>query len=384
MRWQFVIFFSVFFTIYGLVNFYILRRGYQALELYPKLRVYFVVWLVVSAIAYFIGRWLENYFLNTWTDIIVWYGAFWLGLVVYAFISLVAIDFIKSILLIINHDLSNFVSNYVQFKFIIGLIVSGLILFVLGLGYINASHPAIKQLNLYIDKIGQTQKKWNIVMVSDVHLGSIINKSRAADLVDGINRLQPDIVLLVGDTIDEDLGPVKKQDLGNVLKNIKSVHGVYAVTGNHEYIGGVESAVKYLEDHSIILLQDQSLDLGDIVLVGRKDKMAEAMKDTKRLSLIDLLADVDTNKAIVLMDHEPASIIEVSQDARVDLELSGHTHNGQMWPFNFITKAIYEISWGYKKINKTQFYVSSGWGTWGPPIRTGNSPELVNLIINLK
>lgn len=384
MRWQFVIFFSVFFTIYGLVNFYILRRAYQSLEVYPQVRLYFIVWFVVSAVVYFIGRWLENYFLNVGTDILVWYGAFWLGLIVYAFFSVVIIDLARSVLLIINHDLSHFINNYAQFKFNLGLGVSILILAILGLGYLNANHPQTKELNINIDKIAN-KKEWHIVAVSDIHLGSIVDRKRAASLVSSINKLSPDLVLLVGDTIDEDLAPVKRQDIGESLKNIQANYGVYAVTGNHEYIGGVEAAVDYLEQHNITVLQDQSIVVGgELVLIGRKDKMSDSMKLTKRANLSDLLSNINTSKPILLMDHEPFKLPDVASDGRVDLQLSGHTHHGQLWPFNFITRAMYEISWGYKKINNTNFYVSSGWGTWGPPLRVGNTPELLSIKLHLK
>lgn len=384
MRWQFVIFFSIFFTIYGLVNFYILRRSWQALELHPQWRLCFVVWFIGSALVYFIGRWLENYYFNPATDALVWYGAFWLGLIVYAFFAVLFIDLIRSVLLIVNPTIFNLTHNYAHLKFTLGVGVSALILIVLSLGFLNASEPKVKNLSFNVDKTVTGKKDWNIVMVSDIHLGSIINKKRAMELVDSINKLTPDLVLLVGDTIDEDIGAVKRQDIGEALKNIKSVNGVYAVTGNHEYIGGVEEAVKYLEEHNIKMLQDQTSEVDNLILVGRKDKMSDSMKNTKRLGLGELLSKVDTSKPIILMDHEPFKLQEMADDGRVDVQLSGHTHHGQLWPFNFITKAMYEISWGYNKINKTNFYVSSGWGTWGPPIRVGNTPELVNIQLHLK
>ncbi len=105
---------------------------------------------------------------------------------------------------------------------------------------------------------------------------------------------------------------------------------------------------------------------------------------TKRKSLKDLLSSIPTDLPIILLDHQPAAIDEVAADGRVALQLSGHTHHGQLWPFSIMTKIAFKISWGGKKLGKTEFYVSSGWGTWGPPVRTGNVPELLDIRIRFE
>jgi hypothetical protein len=121
-------------------------------------------------------------------------------------------------------------------------------------------------------------------------------------------------------------------------------------------------------------------------LVGREDHSIEQFDGvgTKRKTLDGVLTGVDLKRPVIMMDHQPFNLADLATDSRVDFQLSGHTHNGQLWPFNFITAAIYEVSQGYKRIGNTQFYVSSGWGTWGPPIRTSASPELVNLKLKFK
>jgi predicted MPP superfamily phosphohydrolase len=246
-------------------------------------------------------------------------------------------------------------------------------------GYLNARTPRIRRLDVTVLKSVQKRSELNIVVASDIHLGTIICKSRLEAIIKKINDLRADIVLLPGDVVDEDLGPVIRQNLGETLRTIKSKLGVFAVTGNHEYIGGVEPAVRYLREHGIIMLRDEVVTIDDsICIAGREDLSINRFAGKQRKGLEELLAGVDKSKPIILMDHQPFHLEEAEKNG-IDLQLSGHTHHGQIWPFSFITKKMYEVSWGYKKKNATHIYVSCGVGTWGPPVRTGNSPEIINI-----
>ncbi len=248
-------------------------------------------------------------------------------------------------------------------------------------GYYNAKNPRLKTLEIHIPKSADSLRTLDVAVASDIHLGTIIGNGRLKRIVDKINSLHADLVLFPGDIVDEDLAPVIQQNLGETLRTIKAKYGVFAVTGNHEYIGGVEDACKYLTDHGIRVLRDEVVTVdGSITLVGREDRSSSQFAGKKRKPLMELMANVDKRFPIILMDHQPIGLNE-AVDAGVDLQLSGHTHHGQIWPFNWITEAIYEVSWGYKKKNQTQFYVSSGVGTWGPPVRLGNTPEIINLRI---
>jgi uncharacterized protein len=187
------------------------------------------------------------------------------------------------------------------------------------------------------------------------------------------------MVFLAGDVFDEDLGPVIQNNMGDLLKNLDAKHGVFAILGNHEFYGNATAAQKYLEDHNITVLRDSVAILSDgTVIAGREDLTYEQMTGNSRKTLNRLLMDVDMGNPVYLMDHQPSNLKEAAS-AQVDLQVSGHTHNGQMWPFNYITDAIFEIGKGYGKINDTHFFVSSGYGTWGPPIRTNSRSEIVVL-----
>jgi len=300
----------------------------------------------------------------------------------YFFLAIIIIDVIR----LVNYwfpFFSKITSNYWQLKQVTLLVISGIVFFIILFGYKNALKPRIQTLELNIPKKTSLQEL-NIVAASDFHLGTIIGRDRFCKIVKKINSLNPDLVLLMGDIVDEDIAPVVKQNLGQALTGFKSNYGVYAVTGNHEYIGGVKVATQYLKDHNIKILSDTVIKICDsIYIIGREDRSIHQFMGKKRKSLEELMSQVDKSRPIILMDHQPFGLNEAMENG-VDLQLSGHTHHGQLFPFNYLTAAIYEKSWGYLKKGNTNYYISSGVGTWGPPIRTGNHPEIVNIKLTFK
>jgi predicted MPP superfamily phosphohydrolase len=376
---NFIIFFSIVLTIYGSVNYYIFIRGWQAIPPNTSMKTCYLIVFLVLALSFIFGRILENFWLSPVSDALVWVGSFWLSAILYFLMIIIALDFLR----LVNHFLPFFpslvVSHYDKAKFITALAAIGIVVLTAVFGYANAIRPTIKTLELSVDKHVDGPKRLNIVAASDIHLGTIVGKSRLNRLVNQVNALKPDIVFLPGDVFDEDLKPVIRHDLGDTLRKIQAPLGVFAITGNHEYIGGVEEACKYLGEHGILVLRDSVLKIKDILyIVGREDRDISRFTDKKRKSLDELMRNVDKSCPVILLDHQPFDL-EQTAAAGVDLQISGHTHNGQLWPLNYITEKVYELSWGYKKIGATSFYVSSGFGTWGPPVRTGSRPEIVNI-----
>ncbi|MGB2867809.1 MAG: metallophosphoesterase [Bacteroidota bacterium] len=378
---QFFLFFSIALTLYGLLNAYIFIRGLEVISPFPHLRpVYFFLYTFLS-LSFVAGRFLERLTLSWLSSTLVWIGSFWLAGFVYFYVIALFIDLLR----LLNHIIPFFPAfvarDLTQTKLVTGGVVVALVVLVVVLGHLNTLKPRIKLINLEIPKNSRTLKSLNLAVASDIHLGTIISKSRLEHIVSELNALDPDLVLLPGDVVDEDLGPVIRRNLGEILRTIKSKYGVFAITGNHEYIGGVEEACKYLGEHGITVLRDDVVTVGDsVVVVGREDRSIRQFTGKARKPLNELMAAVDKSLPILLMDHQPFKLDEAVHNG-VDLQLSGHTHHGQLWPFNFISKKIFELSWGYKRKGNTHFYVSCGVGTWGPPVRTGNRPEIINLKI---
>lgn len=373
-----MIFFAIVFFVNLAVNFYIFSR---TKAIFPTgqatgwiLRVLF--W--VLAFSYVIGRFAERGGPEWMATFFVKAGSWWLGAMLYLTLFFLLADLLRGLNSLFHvTDIFRFSWNSDKGRIALN-VVYALTAIVLAFGYYNAKIPVVRNLEINVDKhlSGGPQR---LVLVSDLHLGMMISNGRLETLVNAVNSLQPDVVLMAGDVFDEDPGPVIRNNMGDLLKNLKARQGVYAVSGNHEYYGNEAEARKYLEDHGIIVLSDSTVILpGGIVLVGRQDITGQQMSGKARKSIAELLTGVDKSKPIVMIDHQPYKLQEVSAGG-VDLQVSGHTHNGQMWPFNYVTNAIFEIGYGYGKIGKTHFYVSSGYGTWGPPIRTNSRSEIVVL-----
>lgn len=380
--YQFLIFFSIVMLIYASVNYYIYSRAMQAIPADSNFRSWFRWGFLLLASSYVAGRFLERAYLSVFSDMLTWVGAFWLAVMLYGFLMVVLVDLVRltdyftGVLPEIMHT--------VKFKQNAFFVSSVLIILVVIGGHINAITPRTTTLDIEIDKTAGDLKQLNIAMVSDIHMGTLIGPRRTSKLVDSINSLNPDIILLAGDIVDEDLAPVIRQNLGEALKKLKAPLGVYGITGNHEYIGGAEAAVKYLEAHGIVMLRDSVLKISDAFYVaGREDREKSRFSGKNRKEVSELLANVDKSLPIILLDHQPYSL-EKASEAGVDLQLSGHTHHGQLWPLNYITSAIYEVSMGHKQKGKSHFYVSPGFGGWGPPVRTGHRPEIVNIRLRFR
>lgn len=374
----FVIFVTIVLTLYGLINWYIYSRGSQALSGFPEYKPYYISIFLLLSLSYVIARFVGKFLPEPVNVFFNFTGSFWLAAIAYFFLSIILIDFVR----LLNHFFDFYPAfikgNYINFKFYLASGLAVLIVVLIFTGYINAKNPRIKTLDISIHKKTKNITELNIVAVSDIHLGVIIGEKNVAKLVEKINSLNPDVILLAGDIFDEDLEPVISKNLGEYLRNLKAPSGVYAVTGNHEYIGGFKQACKYMEEHNIKVLIDCVVNISDnFYIVGRNDKDAVRFGGKPRKSLKEIVKDIDKSLPVILLDHQPFRLNDAMENG-IDLQISGHTHHGQIWPFNYITGKVFELSRGYKQKGNTHYYVSTGYGTWGPPVRLGNRPEIMN------
>ncbi|MNI67483.1 putative metallophosphoesterase [compost metagenome] len=180
--------------------------------------------------------------------------------------------------------------------------------------------------------------------------------------------------------LDDSIEPFIRNRMSEQMKQLKARYGVYAVLGNHEYYGGsIPEYTRVMADIGIKVLQDEVVETAGVYIVGRKDKTAEAMEGG-RMSVSALLEGLDHSRPVIMMDHQPTGF-GIAAEAGVDVLLSGHTHRGQIAPNHWITKRLFELDWGYLLKEKLHVIVSSGYGTWGPPIRLASRSELIKLEI---
>jgi len=331
----------------------------------------------VIAPSFILGSILERTATSALSEWIYRIGAFWLAYMLYLFLAIIIIDFVR-IFNYLFHFLPSF-TPHMRFQLGMGVFILATLI-VVG-GHINAIWTNVKVIPLTIHKKVTGPSEVKVLMASDLHLGALIGESREKRLLNIIQQQKPDLVLLCGDLVDGEIAPVLRKNLGRHIQEIKTPLGVYAITGNHEYIGGIRNTLPYLKSIHINMLLDSTITLPNgIQLVGRNDRSAARIPGGLK-SLKELLSGIDTQKPVIVMNHQPYNLNEAVEN-KVDLHLSGHTHHGQLWPFNFITQRMFELSWGYLKKGTTNLYVSSGYGSWGPPVRIGNRPEVV--IFNLQ
>jgi uncharacterized protein len=381
---SFIIFYSIVLSIYILVNYYIFTRGWQALPPGSKLRSLYLTSFLFLSLSYIAGRFLERVWLGPPTGFLLWTGSFWLGAMLYFVLFLVLIDLARLINLAVPVIPRGWLINISQTRLVLFTTVTLSVFIIVMAAHINTWFIKVNQVEISLNGEKSEMKNLDIVLVSDIHLGSLTPKNRIKRMVGMINSLEPDIILLAGDILDEDLGPVIHRDLGSAIRDLSAPLGVYGVTGNHEYIGGVDEAVEYLTSHGIHLLRDSVIKINNsFYLAGREDLNIDRFSGRARKSVEELLKETGEDLPVILMDHQPFNL-EKAAAAGAGLQLSGHTHHGQLWPFNFITRSVYTISRGFGEVDGMKVYVSNGIGTWGPPMRTGSRPEIVQIKVRFK
>lgn len=267
----------------------------------------------------------------------------------------------------------------------IGTITLSLLIVFLIYGTYLAWSTVVRKYHIKIPKKVNGKKEMKIAMASDLHLGDIVGTKHLQKLVSKINEMNADIVLFPGDVIDDVVEPFLDKNMSAILNEIKSVNGEYAVLGNHEYYGGhIPRYVEEMKKINIPVLQDEVVSLPNgVYIVGRKDKTASKMKGDSRKEWKELVEPIPKDAPIIAMDHQPYAFLE-AEKAGVDLLLCGHTHRGQFSPNHFITKKVFELDWGYLKKESLQIIVSSGFGTWGPPVRLGSQSEIIEINITFE
>ncbi|WNM29773.1 metallophosphoesterase [Streptomyces sp. Li-HN-5-11] len=231
--------------------------------------------------------------------------------------------------------------------------------------------PSVKRVTVPLAKLPRAADGFRIAVVSDIHLGPILGRGFAQKVVDTINATQPDLIAVVGDLVDgsvKDLGPAAAP-----LAQLRARHGAYFVTGNHEYFSGAQQWVAEVRRLGLHPLENARTELPGFDLAGVNDLQGES--EGQGPDFGRALGDRDTTRACVLLAHQPVQIHEAVRHG-VDLQLSGHTHGGQLWPGNLIAAAANPTVAGLERYGDTQLYVSRGAGAWGPPTRVGAPSDI--------
>ncbi len=281
-------------------------------------------------------------------------GSIWMVFTLYMVLALVVLDITRFFLPQIGNG----------FVYALGITVVVLIY-----GHINYLNPRVIELDIQLDK--PLSRPLKVVAVSDVHLGEGTSKKKLKRYVEMINEQKPDIIVIAGDLIDNSVRPLLRDKMHEELNELQAPMGIYMVTGNHEYISGAERSEAFLAQTKITLLRDSVATLPcGLQIAGREDR-----SNRHRKGVEELLAEADASKPTLLLDHQPYELAK-NDSLKVDIQFSGHTHRGQVWPLSLLVDSMYEQSHGYRKWNHSHIYVSSGLSLWGPPFRIGTSSDM--------
>ena len=247
-------------------------------------------------------------------------------------------------------------------------------LIVLG-GIVNFTHLRVSAYTIEVPRKQSKLDHLRIVFASDFHLGDLTAPGFMPDFVAHVNALKPDLVLIGGDVIEGDRSGEAAEAFTSQFRRLRATYGVFGVLGNHEGFGGGNRDA-FFAQAGITLLKDDVREIdGAFRVAGRLDAGRGGARP-RRKSAADLLAAVPDDLPLIVVDHRPTDIDAISQTA-TDIQFSGHTHAGQLFPVNFITSRQYELMWGYMKKRNTHVFVSSGVQLWGPRVRTVGVSEIV-------
>ncbi len=240
----------------------------------------------------------------------------------------------------------------------------------------------VNRIEVHLTGLPDLFKGFTIVQISDLHIGRMMTGTRVQEIVDQVNDLQPDLIAITGDLVDGRID--KLLDEATALRGLKAPHGVYFVTGNHEYYSGVEDWTAEIRKMGITVLNNENVKIQRkdewFCLAGVTDHEAKKFGKQYASDFDKALSDLEKTKTTILLAHQPIAVKEASEYG-VDLVLAGHTHGGQVWPFNYLVYLQQPYVKGFHQYENTQLYINQGTGCWGPPLRINSYNEITEMIL---
>jgi predicted MPP superfamily phosphohydrolase len=360
-------FFSFVFFVYTCINVYLFYKGWKALPASPVVKILYSIVFFIFYGSFIIAMLGRNSLPLDVQKPLYFAGTCWMGAMIYLLLWFLVTD------LIYLWTRKSYLRSFVRFRFwqvIAGYVLVGIILL---FGYHKFTHPTLVEKEIVIHKSGGNYSDLKIVAFSDIHLGVAIDKKKLQKYVRLINDQKPDLILFAGDMVDNNALPLKLENMQEEINRLHAPLGVYVCLGNHEYLSGIQSSMEFLRKTNMTLLIDSVASVNDSFwIIGRDDRQG----NPHRKPLEELVAQTNPAQPIILLDHEPYFLEDAVKNG-IDLQFSGHTHSGQLFPLSMIVGTIFEIGHGYLQKGNTQIYVSSGLGLWGPPFRIGTQSELV-------
>lgn len=366
---NFVVFLTVVLSVYTVMHGVVFWGIYPLLSGHGSARVLVCLWMALMIAAPVAVHMLEDRGLEFPAQVLAWIGYTWMGLVFLAFWAFLILGLYECI----GWALSAAVSAIPRYSLRgtgTATAVIALVLLAGFYGFIEALNIRVEKIAVASDKLPPGTAPLRVAQVSDIHLGLMNRKGKLADIVLKLHLLEPDLVAATGDAVDGEIGHL--DGLSDLWNTIDPPLGKYAVTGNHEVYAGLKGSTEFLKRSGFTVLRNESRTVSVHLSVAGVDDEHLDVPDGKE---VDLLESLPRDRFILFLKHRPVVLDKAL--GLFDLQLSGHAHNGQMFPFNLITRLEYPRQNGlYPLPNGSRLYVSRGTGAWGPPMRIGSPPEI--------
>ena len=359
---SFALFVLVVSAIYFLMHFFVFKTVIKFIPLTDKIRIAVKYFFLFSGLSFPLGmllsRWLDFYYLN-------YYAFVWLGILSMAFFFLLLAR------------LLNLVFPNQAFFITIGTLV------LVGLASVysvfnNLRAPAVKTISIPLKELPPSLSGFSIVQLSDLHLDSYKSAGKIAGIVESVNAIDPDLIVITGDFIDGDI--TSDRLFCDSLKKMRARHGIISITGNHEFYAGIDYFMEFSEKLNITVLRNEKRRVaGALEIVGIDDNEGKRFSNMGP-DLDTAMKGCDTTKPVILLRHRPEGF-DRAVAMGVDLQISGHTHAGQIPPMDLLVYLFLKYPYGLYRRNGSYIYTSCGTGFWGPPMRLFSSAEIVEFIL---
>ena len=368
------LFLLTFFLLYSGMHLYFFARIRGAFHLSSVGVIGLIIFMVIMILAPVAVRMFERHGYETLARVMSYTGYIWMGIMFIFFTISLLLELSRLLIytgeLVLHRDFS-----YLKVPPLHALILPLLIsLGVNTYGYFEAKNIRIENITIKSAKIPESSSKIRIVQISDVHIGLIVRNERLQRMVEELKKLEPDVVVSTGDLVDGQLNNLEGPTA--LLREIHPRLGKFAITGNHEFYAGIRQSVDFMRDTGFVVLRGEGVNVAGVINIAGVDDPAGARYGlSSGVSEHRMLSILSGKYFTLLLKHQP--VVNGAVSGLFDLQLSGHTHGGQIFPFNLVTSRFFQHYRGYFDLpNHSYLYVNRGAGTWGPPIRFLSPPEI--------
>ena len=366
METKMILFLLTFLCLYGGINFYFFFRAGSIFHFSGVLQGILLCLLVLLIIAPILVRLAESFHLEQLARTVAYVGYVWMAYVFLFFFLSISFEAIRVVHKLIDPSAS--VATLKTLSFSLAAFISFILVVY---GYIDAQRIRVHHLEITTQGVLPESGKLRIVQISDVHVGIILRKESLAPMLEHVRQANPDILVSSGDLLDGELDNIM-QDAAQ-FNAIPAKYGKFAVLGNHEYYAGLRRSIEFTKAAGFDLLQDDVRLVAGITILGEDDITGRRSGQSGKRASFEKALTEKRDGFVLLLKHQPY----IDKEANFNLQLSGHTHGGQLYPFGLITKLFFPKIYGLHELAQNKLlYVSRGAGTWGPPVRVFAPPEI--------